>query len=458
VLSATRKAGETKALAALPLVSAISLTLALLIGGSGDNYPLLTTSAELVSVLLLWYIAQDHGLFSRTPVGMPVKLFVIGLIAVPLIQLIPLPPALWHQLPGKDLPLQLLSLVGLANEWRPISLDPEATIGTALELLPGLAMFFAVLHLSGRDRLRLVCVFIAIALLSAVLGTLQKASGEAETLILFETAHSAYGPGLFVNRNHQAIFLLLGMLMTSAVARILRSTRSQSMFIDAVAPAFFLVFAAGVLATASRTGAILLVPASLASLLILYPAQISWKRLGIGFLLLAILFWVLLQSSAAQAVLERFSEIGEDDRQQYWRDTAVAVGQFWPLGSGLGTFPRLYPTVQSLETVGIHYVNNAHNDWLELVLEAGIAAVALMILFLWILAAAGIRLWAISRAGGQAASLGVAALAGILLLLVHSASEYPLRILSIMATFGLLSGLLVGSAANGETGEDPKGR
>jgi hypothetical protein len=441
-------------LAALPAVSTIALAVMLLIGGSGDNYPLLTAAAELIAVFILWYIAQARGLFAGTAVGLPAKLLIIGLVCVPLIQLIPLPPALWHQLPGRDLPLQLLSLAGLAEAWQPISLDPEATIATGLELLPGLAMFFAVAHLSSGERSRLVYVFIAVALLSAMLGALQKASGEAEAFILFETAHSDFSPGLFVNRNHQATFLLLGMLMAAAMARSLRSTRSRSMFIDVIGPGIFLVFAAGVLATASRTGAVLLGPVSVASLLIMYPAKVSWKSLAAGFVLLAVLFGVLLQTSAAEAVLERFSEIGEDDRRQYWSDTVIAVGQFWPLGSGMGTFPKVYPTVQSLETVGIHYVNNAHNDWLELVLEAGIAAVALMLVFVWILIASGVRLWTLARAGG--APVGAAALAGILLLLLHSASEYPLRVVSIMATFSFLSGLLVTSAASGPDRAKPE--
>lgn len=446
MLSATRMAGETGAPAALPLVSVVSFAIMLLIGGSGDNYPLLAATVELIAVLLLWYIAQAHGLFAAASAGKPLKLFMLGLICVPLIQLVPLPPQLWQTLPGRELPAQLLSLVGVSEGWRPISLDPEGTIGSALELLPGLAIFFSVLHLPRRHRLRLVYVLLAIASLSAVLGALQKASGEAGALILFETAHSSYSPGLFVNRNHQATFLLVGMLMAAAVARSLRSDRSRSRLIDVLGPGLLLVFTAAVLATASRTGALLLVPASIVSLLILYPARISWKSLGIGFLILVILSWLLLQTSAAEAVLGRFSELSEDDRPRYWRDTAVAVAQFWPIGSGIGTFPKVYATVQSIDTVGIQYVNNAHNDWLELVLEAGAPAVALMALFLWILVQSGLSLWRTARAKGEAA-VGTAAFVGILLLLVHSLFEYPLRMLSLMATFGLLCGLLVTSAA-----------
>ncbi len=445
MLSATRMTGETGAPTALPLLSTLSFAIMLLIGGSGDNYPLLAAAAELIAIFLLWYIAQARGLFSGASTGMPVKLFILGLAFVPLIQLIPLPPAIWHQLPGRELPVQLLSLVGLSDGWRPISLDPEGTIGSALELLPGLALFFSMLHLLPRDRLRLVYVLVAVAALSAVLGALQKASGEAGALILFETAHSGHSPGLFVNRNHQATFLLLGMLMAAALARSLRSTRSHSNLVNIVGPGLLLVFAAGVLATASRTGALLLVPAGIASLLIMYPAKVSWRSLVVGALMLAILSWLLLQTAVADTVLGRFSELSEDDRPLYWRDTAVAVSQFWPVGSGLGTFPKVYATVQSIETVGIQYVNNAHNDWLELVLEAGAVAVALMILFLWILITSAVRLWRARTRDGSA--LGAAALVGILLLLLHSMTEYPLRILSLMATFGFLCGLLVASAA-----------
>jgi O-antigen ligase len=415
----------------------------LLIGGSGDNYPLLTATSELVALILIWYIIQGKGFLPAPATRWPVKLFISGLVLIPIVQLVPLPPAIWTQLPGRELSAQVLALAGLADEWRPLTLDPEGTIGSSLELLPGLAMFLAVLHLAARDRMRLLYILIALALLSAALGALQRAGGDAETFILFETAHSGSSPGLFVSRNHQATFLLIGMVMAAAVARSFRGVRPAAALAGLTAAVVLLFFAAAVVATGSRTGLVLLGPAAIASLLLMYPVKGQWKGAALALAIVVPIGGFILQSSAAEDALSRFSEISEDDRPFYWKDTAVAVGKFWPAGSGIGSFPKVYGSVQSIETLRPLYVNNAHNDWLELTLEAGAPAILLMVLFLCVISASVVRL---GKHRPPHAPLGLAAVIGIVIILLHSALEYPLRMLSLMATFGLLSGLLVSSA------------
>ena len=426
-------------------MAAALLALSLLLGGAGDSYPLIAMGIELGSVAVLWYLAAASTPGGRHPIGLLPALILLGIIALPMLQLVPLPPELWQELPGRDSAQKLLDLSGLAGRWRPMSLEPGATISTALEMLPALAMFFCVLNLGERDRLRLVWVGVAVGLISAVLGALQKAGGDLSPFILFETPHRDNSPGLFVNRNHQATFLLICMLLTAGAARAHKAEQAAARgLVSAVAAGLILVFAAGVVVTTSRTGFLLLLPAIVASILIVFPVRWNWKFALGGLALAAGLVALGLQSEAVQSTLARFSGL-DDERTIYWRDTLQAIGQCWPFGSGLGTFPQVHAAVQDIRSVNIQFVNNAHNDYLELVLEGGALAAALIGLGLIYLVVAGVRLLRNGR-GGEASPIGVAALGAIVVVLLHSIFDYPLRMLSIMALFGLLWGLLVAAS------------
>jgi O-antigen ligase len=68
-------------------------------------------------------------------------------------------------------------------------------------------------------------------------------------------------------------------------------------------------------------------------------------------------------------------------RMAFWKDTVQAIIDFPILGSGLGVFPSIYPQYDTVTryTQG-NFVNHAHNDYLELMLETGTIGLAI---FLW---------------------------------------------------------------------------
>lgn len=84
------------------------------------------------------------------------------------------------------------------------------------------------------------------------------------------------------------------------------------------------------------------------------------------------------------------------------------------------------------------FVNHAHNDYLELALELGLAGIVLMALFLawWGIAAA--RAWTspLTTAFGRAATIASA------IIFAHSLVDYPLRTASIAAIFGVAIALI----------------
>lgn len=417
--------------------TAAYFALALLFGGAGDDYPLATLAVESGAALLLGWLLWAPPR-PAAPVGTLAGAIVLLAAAVPVLQLIPLPFPLWSSLPGRDLPAEILALAGAESAWRPLSLDPAATLRSALAMLPGLALFFAGLRLSADERLRLLFILIAVALASVVLGSLQRASGGAPWVTPFESSHRGYGAGLFVNRNHQATFLLIACLATAGAARARGALKPGPAQLG-VAAGLILLFAAGVVATTSRSGLLVLVPTLALSLLLLFPRGITPVRFFGGLLLLGVAVIAAARVGAVRTTLNRFTS-DLDIRFDYWADTIAAIANHWPVGSGLGTFVNAYAVFESLEAVVPTYAANAHNDYLELLLEAGLPALIGMTLFILFFLVAGVRLW---RGWTRApAAAGLAAWAGIAVILLHSIVDYPLRMLSLMAVFGLFCAML----------------
>ncbi len=120
--------------------------------------------------------------------------------------------------------------------------------------------------------------------------------------------------------------------------------------------------------------------------------------------------------------------------------TTRAVADSFPAGTGLGTFSTIYRRYENPDRVTRQYANHAHNDYLEVALELGIAGLLLIIAFIawWAMAVA--RVWRSDVPGAALARAGTVAI-GIVLL--HSIVDYPLRTSAIAAVVALACALLV---------------
>ena len=92
------------------------------------------------------------------------------------------------------------------------------------------------------------------------------------------------------------------------------------------------------------------------------------------------------------------------------------------------------------------YINNAHNEYVQWWLEGGVVAVLAMFAAIVALIQSLHRLLRLP-AGSSARTTGLAALMGVLVMLLHSSVDYPLRTPALMATFGLLAGIAISAAA-----------
>ena len=365
-------------------------------------------------------------------------------LAVPLLQLVILPSDLWPLLPGRALAVETLHAVGSAIPPHAVSLDPAGTWSCFLWLWPAVALALGTASLDLRGRQLLIELALILLVASLALGAIQMTSTGAALFQIAPDGHRGLPIGFFANRNHQAIALVIGLPLSACLVMLWpQSGERRARMATTAHVALSGLLVTGVLATRSRAGLVLGGVALLMSL-----ASVFWfrdlgpgrrgRRLWIGMAIAAVA--VLAFQIGAGAVLERFDHMEQGEaRFSTWPLIVSTAQSFQPFGSGLGTFEAIYRSVEPVHEVDPAYLNNAHNDYLELWLEAGVLFPLGLTLFLAWLLASGIRAF---RDQSEQAAPARAAVIGLLILLLHSVVDYPLRTQALACLFAVLCGLL----------------
>jgi O-antigen ligase len=129
------------------------------------------------------------------------------------------------------------------------------------------------------------------------------------------------------------------------------------------------------------------------------------------------------------------SELASDVRSYINRDGLRMFLKKPVLGWGLGTFPIVYPQFRTFYTN--FFVNEAHNDYLQLLVEMGLLGFATMMWFVVTLynrAFKKIKNWPSEMSG----AMTLACMLGLTGILVHSAVDFNLQIPANAALFYVL--------------------
>ena len=426
---------------AVAVALAVLLAFSFAFGGASRDHALRLAVVELAALPLL-VLAGGRLLKSAQWRDHRFALGILGAtVAIPLIQLIPLPPAVWTSIPGREQMVLALELAGLQPGWSSLSLTPDKTWASALALIPPASVLLAVLTIPHLQRARAVGLCLAAAVIGIALGAAQLASG-GEQLYPWATTSAGSVSGFFANRNHLAGLLLA--TLPFAVILGAASLRRRGNGLALWASALFLGLVIIALATIrSRAGIMLFVPVMACSLLG------AWIASGRGRPAPALLLLVAATGAALTAVavlalppiLTRFeSNSVAETRFDRWPIIAEAAQAYLPLGSGIGSFDPVYRSVEPLEQLDSTFFNQAHNEYLETWLEAGWPGVALIVAFLiWY----GRRLWNAWKADpSREHDLQRAAGIAIGVFLLHSIGDYPLRTTALAVVFALCCGIL----------------
>jgi O-antigen ligase len=248
-----------------------------------------------------------------------------------------------------------------------------------------------------------------------------------------------YGP--YVNHNHYSG--LMEMLLPIPLVFVF--TRYGSGFRKGVAALSAALMASTIFLSGSRGGML----AFTAQMTLFVALLLRQKKTGRMVLLLGMFLVLaigLLAWLGGGELVERIASIHSETRSELSgamrvnidRDAIKMFERKPILGWGLGTFAEVYPQFRSFYTD--FFVDQAHNDYLQLLVETGALGFATMLWFLITVyrrAAGKLKNWTVDTNG----AIGLAAMLGVAGILVHSLLDFNLQIPANAALFYVLCAL-----------------
>lgn len=421
------------------LTITVAIVLSALAYGTVHYWTLALFSLGAVTILILWIVDGWKLGFLRISKNF-LQLPLLGMILLGCVQLLPL-RAVDNSI-----------LLGGANFVKTLSLDPYSTRLVLVQVTALLIYFAATLVFTDTPhRLRLlVRTIIGFGFLLAIFGLTQSFTSPNRVYWVRELAQAtAFGP--FINRHHFAgymemtLALPLGLLFAGSIAKEKR---------------FIYLFTAGIMAVAlvitnSRGGIISLIAE------IFFLAAIGFRRkrkhrteegkqrgvasaalrAGLALLLIVGLFGAVVLLGGEAALSRVVGTVNLEDpttgRAHFWNVTVDIIKAHPVIGTGLGAFGVVYTGYDSRN--GIYRLEQAHNDYLQVLSDGGLVGAFLGLAFVVMLFKIGFA----RRESRDDYRRGVAigALAGCFAVLVHSFFDFTLHTTSNALLFLVLAAL-----------------
>ncbi|OYZ78989.1 MAG: hypothetical protein B7Y12_09135 [Rhizobiales bacterium 24-66-13] len=358
---------------------------------------------------------------------------LLATVLLVLLQLVPLPPGIWTALPGRE---ALLGASPGEATWRPWSIVPWATTNAASSLIVPVVTFTLVSALRDEEKAWLPTILLGVIFLSMLVGLLQFSGFRIDNPFINDSVGAV--SGTFANRNHFALFLGLGCLITPVWAF---AGKQGAGWRAPVALALITLFALTILATGSRAGILTgLLALALGLALCWHDVRhaLRWAPRWVFPALIAAIIGVValfvlvsIAADRAESVRRAFEiDAGQDMRARGLPTVLSMIAAYFPAGAGFGGFNPIFRLNEPFSLLKPTYFNHAHNDFLEVMLDGGLPAALLLLVAIGWYGIASFRAW--KRSGRQSVlpKLGSAIL---LLVFVASAFDYPARTPMMMA-------------------------
>lgn len=367
----------------------------------------------------------------------PVAFLLLAALLLALVQMVPLPPAIWQALPGRAAFAAAATASGQPQPWRPWSIVPGATGNAAASLIVPITTLVLLAGLTPEQRRWLPGIALCLIVASTLMGLLQFSGVGFNNPFVNDDLGQV--TGTFANYNHFALLLAFGCMVAPVWA-----------FLDDRPPGWRAAIAGGLvalltltlLASGSRAGTALgglalvlgfvLVRRPIGRALRRYPRWVFPAAIALTVALVAVLVLVSIASERAVSVNRAIAVDPWRDMRLRGLPTVLAmVRTYFPFGTGLGSFDPLFRMHEPFALLKPTFFNHAHDDWLEVVLDAGVFGLCLLVAALTWWVWASVRAWRADPAmTGALPRLGSAML---LLLFLASIVDYPARTPLMMA-------------------------
>ncbi len=420
----------------------VLLLVALVFGGGveGIGDSVVYGTAAIVAGAILWRgWPRQHNAKS-----VAIDTIVLAALGLCLLHLVPLPVALTMSDGTRAQILGELKTVGLSPAWVAISLDRWASIRALLAVVVFAALWWAMRHASAGARIHTIKAAILIAVPMALLAMWQ-ATAKADT---------TGGHALFMNRNHFAT--LLTMLLPFAFAAAHSRGKPSSPLAQAGWYAAAGMLLVGIASTFSRAGAVLAGGTLLASLIFVVWPHIVDRR---GRLVAAAVMMAAITAAVASTAGKlhaRFAEgMAGNLRWEYYLRSWQVLEDYFPWGSGIGTFRAAFQRGEAVESLlspawgpGEYiFALYAHNEPLQVGIEAGLPGLLLVAGFVTVIACAIV---ATLRPGARTGAWQRAAAISVPVPLLHSLVDSPLRTLACIGLLAVALAMLASAQAGSE--------
>jgi len=178
-------------------------------------------------------------------------------------------------------------------------------------------------------------------------------------------------------------------------------------------------------------------------------------RIGLGFAMIVAVFFGVLYFGGEDALSRLVGSVTTDDmttgRAHFWRGTVQIIRDHPLLGTGLGAFSAVYPRYDTAN--GNYRLEQAHNDYLQTLSDAGVVGGALGLIFIVVLFRVALKRMQSHDRVRRGVALG--ALAGCTGVLVHSFFDFTLHTTANALLFLVLAAL---ATVNGRVEEPDRPR
>jgi hypothetical protein len=374
----------------------------------------------------------------------------IVVMALPALQLIPLPLGLVQNISDRQLTDDVAAMTNTSGLWQPLTIAPAVNWNALGSLPTPLAVLLLGSQLSKHELHKLLPILIGLGALSGLFGLIQASGSPEGPLYFYRLTNNGSAVGLFANRNHAATLLacLFPMLAAYAAVRTGNIVQQRRRRIGAVAMAIILIPL--ILVTGSRSGLFVSLIGLAGAALVYWrfsadaqirPGNFGTKALitpvivGIMFFGVALVTLFFSRAEAIQRLLIGASDI--DSRGDFWAVAIELVAKYSPSGSG--SFVHAFAIGEPISQLDSSYLNRAHNDFIEVAVVFGLPGVALLAIAALFYARRTFDLWHSGERGSR--SVMTACMAGIVFAILGMASltDYPLRAPAMMCVCAVMS-------------------
>lgn len=422
----------------------VFLVLCLILGGTSQDIVTPKLPLYLISLIFIAWSLIKLNRDSRLWKLKALVIFACVFILLNILYLIPLPPSLWTGLPGRDVIRVGYEALGMDLPWLPLSLTPEKTLFSMFDILPPLAMLLIIGVLASMRELRIaILIIVGFAVFTVLIGLFQ-ISGISEYLYFYDFTNNTVAVGFFSNANHQASFLLMVLpfslgssVMLSRTPRTNTGNSNIAFGLGAMALVIILI---GIILTGSVAGYLLAVPTLLGSLFLCtsQPKEKNKFLMGAAItLVMGMALDFLFLGQYLNEFLSEFKDVGASTRPGVYSTTLEASRVYFPFGTGMGSFANVY---KLYEQAGRSTMPHSHNDYIEILLEFGMAGILMGgISLLWL----SVHIWQSVKSSCLSMVATRCANLSILTVLIHSMADYPLRTIGLNVFFVFCACLLV---------------